>query len=140
MKRAPAAINPFLTALPNVRDLFLRFLSSTNNFPLADDSTFTDWNGTIIGPPGTAFDMRIYMLTLKCGEKYPYEPPQVKFLSKINLNCVNKSTGVVEPSKLDVLKNWKPQYNLEMTLTAIRQEMASPANKKLPQPPEGTTF
>ncbi len=33
----------------------------------ADDQTFTNWNGTIIGPANTNFDNRIFMLTIVCG-------------------------------------------------------------------------
>ncbi len=84
--------------------------------------------------------MRIYTLSIKCGEKYPMEPPQVKFISKINLGCVNKSTGYVEPGKLEILKHWKHDCNIEFVLTALRQEMSSGTNRKLPQPPEGTDF
>ena len=84
--------------------------------------------------------MRIYTLAIKCGDKYPVQPPQIRFISKINMSCVNQANGIVEPAKLDILKNWKPTYNIEMVLTALRQEMASGASKKLSQPPEGTNF
>ena len=33
-----------------------------------DDQTFTNWNGTIIGPANTNFDNRIYMLQFVCGD------------------------------------------------------------------------
>ena len=84
--------------------------------------------------------MRIYTLALKCGDKYPQEPPQVKFVSKINLNFVNKTTGVIEPDKLPILREWKQTYNIEMLLSTIKNEMCTSANRKLPQPPEGTNF
>jgi len=58
-----------------------------------DDKSFTNWNGTIIGPPNTNFDNRIYMLTITCGDNYPAVAPDFKFNSKINLPCVNQSNG-----------------------------------------------
>jgi ubiquitin-conjugating enzyme E2 variant len=32
-----------------------------------DDKTFTNWNGTIVGPPNTKMDNRIYFLEIVCG-------------------------------------------------------------------------
>ncbi len=55
-----------------------------------DDTTFTDWSGTIIGPPNTKFDNRIFFLVIKCGPSYPAKAPEVSFSSKINLPCVNQ--------------------------------------------------
>lgn len=40
-----------------------------------DDQTFTNWNGTIIGPPNTKMDGRIYSLTITCGPNYPAVAP-----------------------------------------------------------------
>lgn len=37
----------------------------------ANDQTFTNWNGTIVGPANTRFDGRIYFLSIVCGENYP---------------------------------------------------------------------
>ena len=54
-----------------------------------DDKSFTNWNGTIIGPQNTNFDNRIYMLTITCTDNYPSVAPVVKFNSKINIPCVN---------------------------------------------------
>ena len=57
---------------------------------LGEDKTFLHWNGTIIGPPNTNYDNRIYFLTIKCGYDYPGAPPEVTFNSKVNLPCVNQ--------------------------------------------------
>ena len=61
-----------------------------------DDITMTYWNGTILGPPRTPFENRIYSLEIICGENYPEIAPVVKFQTKINMPFVNKNTGAVE--------------------------------------------
>ncbi|KIM62506.1 hypothetical protein SCLCIDRAFT_1215102 [Scleroderma citrinum Foug A] len=100
----------------------------------------THWNGTIIGPGQTVHENRIYSLRIDCGETYPDDPPTVRFISRVNLPFVNQSNGVVERSKLNVLVNWTRSESIETLLVSIRREMASFNNRKLPQPPEGSTF
>merc|ERR1719394_2314816 len=55
---------------------------------------------------GTAFENRIYSLSIVCGPQYPDKPPSVKFNTRINMNCVDQATGVVS-SKLERLSNWR---------------------------------
>ncbi|KAG0053795.1 E2 ubiquitin-conjugating protein mms2 [Gryganskiella cystojenkinii] len=105
-----------------------------------DDMLMSNWNGTILGPGHTVHENRIYSLKLHCGDHYPDLPPTVSFLSRINLPCVNQTNGRVDPSKLACLSNWKRDYSLQTVLTELRREMASPNNKKLPQPQEGSMF
>lgn len=106
----------------------------------AGDSTLTHWNGTILGPPRSKHENRIYMLQIECGDRYPDEAPVVKFVSKINLPCVNQTTGEVVPAKFAVLGAWKRSYSIEQVLVELRKEMGSAANKNLDQPPEGSTY
>lgn len=106
----------------------------------SDDITMTTWNGTILGPPHCNHANRIYSLSIECGDKYPDEPPKAKFISKINLPCVDEITGEVRPNALHILKEWKRSYTMETLLLELRKEMALPANKNLTQPKEGTTF
>ncbi|KAJ1986928.1 E2 ubiquitin-conjugating protein mms2 [Dimargaris cristalligena] len=105
-----------------------------------DDITLTDWNGTIIGPPHSQHENRIYSLLIHCGEHYPAQPPRVQFISRINLPCVNQENGVVNPARLACLHGWKRNYTMETLLVELRREMAAPNNRKLTQPPEGATF
>lgn len=104
-----------------------------------DDITMTYWNGIILGPPHLNHENRIYSLNIICDESYPDKPPIVTFVSKINLPCVDKN-GHVLVEEFDTLKNWKRSYTMETILLELRKSMASPTNKKLQQPPEGSTY
>ncbi|KAH3903430.1 probable Ubiquitin-conjugating enzyme variant MMS2 [Saccharomycodes ludwigii] len=106
----------------------------------AEDITMTNWNGTILGPPHSNHENRIYFLSIKCGDNYPDQPPEIKFISKINLPCVNAENGQVSANEFHTLKNWKRSYTMETLLLDLRKEMSTAANKKLPQPAEGSTF
>uniref|UniRef100_A0A0G4FR85 UBC core domain-containing protein n=1 Tax=Chromera velia CCMP2878 TaxID=1169474 RepID=A0A0G4FR85_9ALVE len=102
-----------------------------------DDITLTNWACTIFGPLGTAFENRIYSLTVTTGEDYPDKPPKVKFNTVCNMSCVDKK-GLV--AGLSCLKSWNRNVTIESVLEQLRREMCSSANRKLPQPPEGTMY
>ncbi|KAI0306041.1 ubiquitin-conjugating enzyme/RWD-like protein [Multifurca ochricompacta] len=106
----------------------------------SDDILMSNWNGTIIGPGHTVHENRIYSLKIYCGEKYPDRPPTIQFISHVNLPFVSQSDGTVDPNKLPVLSSWNRNSSIETVLVEIRREMASFTNRKLPQPPEGSTF
>jgi ubiquitin-conjugating enzyme E2 variant len=105
----------------------------------ADDMLMRFWTGTIIGPSNSVHDGRIYTLKITCDLNYPERPPEVKFQSRINMDCVLPN-GRIDPIKFVTLGQWRREYTMETVLTELRRQMASPANKKQPQPPEGTTY
>jgi ubiquitin-conjugating enzyme E2 variant len=53
---------------------------------------YDSWH--IVGPPGTTYENRMYSLKAVCGVKYPVLPPFVKFVSEVDISCVDQ-TGVV---------------------------------------------
>ncbi|XP_022990022.1 ubiquitin-conjugating enzyme E2 variant 1A-like isoform X3 [Cucurbita maxima] len=103
----------------------------------ADDIYMASWTGTIIGPPNTVHEGRIYQLKLFCGQDYPDNPPSVRFQTRINMTCVNPETGVVEPSLFPMLSNWQREHTMEDILMQLKKEMTSPQNRRLSQPSEG---
>nr|GEW38059.1 ubiquitin-conjugating enzyme E2 variant 1D [Tanacetum cinerariifolium] len=105
-----------------------------------EDIYMRSWTGTIIGPHNSVHEGRIYQLKLFCDKDYPEKPPTVRFHSRVNMTCVNHETGVVDPRKFGILGNWQREYTMEDILIRLKKEMASPHNRKLVQPPEGTCF
>ena len=104
----------------------------------ADDITLTYWNGTIFGPHGTSFENRIYSLSIVCSDKYPDTKPTVRFNTRIALSGVD-GNGQLEEN-WNLLGQWRREYTLETILTSLRQEMASSANRRKPQPAEGECY
>jgi len=112
------------------------------SFGLVDsgDTFLTDWNGGILGPAGTQHDGRFYQLRIHCTSDYPSVPPILKFISKINMTCVDSKTGEVNKDKVPAMKNWNRNMGIEKVLQSIRMEMCSDKNRRLKQPAEGSTF
>jgi len=55
------------------------------------------------------------------------------------MGCVGP-TGRVDPRAFVTLGAWRRSHTLERVLSDLRAEMASPANRRLPQPVEGSTY
>ncbi|KKF93274.1 Ubiquitin-conjugating enzyme spm2 [Ceratocystis platani] len=123
-----------------------------------EDLLMSNWTGTIIGPPHprnptnasphftslprlqSVHENRIYSVKMHCGPQYPDEPPTIQFISRVSLPCVNPTNGQVDPRQLPCLNEWKRSHTMETVLIELRRYMALPSNKKIPQPPEGSTF
>jgi ubiquitin-conjugating enzyme E2 variant len=105
----------------------------------ADDILLTEWNASILGPNGTPHQERLYELRVTCGPEYPDRPPEVRFVTKINLACVDQRTGEVG-RELPAFARWTRSNTIETVLLEIRQSMSTAANRRLAQPPEGSYF
>ncbi|KAJ2899842.1 ubiquitin-conjugating enzyme e2 [Zalerion maritima] len=105
-----------------------------------EDLLMSNWNGTILGPPHSVHENRIYSVKMHCGKDYPDKPPEIWFRSQINLPGVDITTGKVDRQHLRCLAEWKREHTMETILIELRRFMASSQNKKLQQPAEGTMY
>ncbi|VDD76470.1 unnamed protein product [Mesocestoides corti] len=103
------------------------------------DFSLTNWNGMIVGPAKTPYQNKMYNLQIICGEEYPDKPPEVRFITRINMDGVD-STGQVDNVKVPSLRNWRRGMLIRNVLFDLRTMMAQKENSKLSQPPDGSCY
>ncbi|KZS05708.1 Ubiquitin-conjugating enzyme E2 T [Daphnia magna] len=80
------------------------------------------------GSEGTPYANGNFRIDIVIPERYPMDPPQLKFLTKVYHPNIDNATGLI---CLDVLKmpphgRWRPVNNLSLTLTAVQQLLSDP--------------
>eukprot|EP01084_Bolivina_argentea_P160177 278940_1 len=82
-----------------------------------------EWIATIEGPENTPYYGGKFYLNIRFGDQYPFEPPKIKFKTKIYHCNIKSSNGEI---CLDVLKdNYSPALTIEkilLSLCALLQE------------------
>ncbi|CAO1322497.1 unnamed protein product [Diamesa hyperborea] len=91
---------------------------------------FTELIGEIAGPPDTPYEYGTFVLEIKVPESYPFNPPRVKFVTKIWHPNISSVTGAI---CLDILKdNWAAAMTLRTVLLSL-QALLSQAEPDDPQ-------
>mmetsp|Transcript_34430 Transcript_34430/g.47986 ORF Transcript_34430/g.47986 Transcript_34430/m.47986 type:complete len:170 (-) Transcript_34430:86-595(-) len=80
--------------------------------------------GTFRGPQDTPYENGTFVVRIEIPVRYPFEPPKVKFLTKVWHPNISSKTGVI---CLDILKGqWSPTLTLKTTILSIQALMSSP--------------
>ncbi|CAH0577953.1 unnamed protein product [Chrysodeixis includens] len=101
----------------------------TIKLELINDS-WTELQGEIAGPPDTPYEGGTFLLEIKVPETYPFNPPKIRFMTKIWHPNVSSVTGAI---CLDILKDqWAAALTLRTVLLSI-QALLSAAEPNDPQ-------
>jgi len=89
---------------------------------VADD--LTELAGTVAGPPDTPYAGGKFKLEIKIPDTYPFNPPKVRFITKIWHPNVSSVTGAI---CLDILKDqWAAAMTLRTVLLSVQALLAAP--------------
>ncbi|EEB19629.1 ubiquitin-conjugating enzyme E2-22 kDa, putative [Pediculus humanus corporis] len=93
-------------------------------------NSFSELIGTIAGPPDTPYEGGTFLVEIKVPETYPFNPPKVKFMTKIWHPNISSATGAI---CLDILKDqWAAAMTLRTVLLSL-QALLSAAEPDNPQ-------
>lgn len=87
------------------------------------NDNLTELKGEIEGPPDTPYAGGNFILEIKIPETYPFNPPKVKFVTKIWHPNVSSVTGAI---CLDILRDqWAAAMTLRTVLLSLQALMAA---------------
>ncbi|VEU37938.1 unnamed protein product [Pseudo-nitzschia multistriata] len=80
--------------------------------------------GKINGPESTCYEGGIFEIDISIPKQYPFEPPKMKFITKIWHPNISSQTGAI---CLDILKDqWSPALTIKTALLSLRALLSSP--------------
>ena len=91
------------------------------------ESRIDQLEASLIGPSSTPYSGGVFKLEISIPERYPFEPPKLRFVTPIYHPNVDSGGRIC----LDILKvpphgSWRPSINISSILTSLQLLMAEP--------------
>lgn len=91
------------------------------------EDNMNELRAQIVGVSETPYEGGIFSLEIKIPDRYPFEPPNIRFLTPIyHPNIDNCGRICHDALKLPPKGAWKPSLNISAVLTSIQLLMAEP--------------
>lgn len=106
--------------------LDIRALAASDESVTAESvgSDLTQWRGVMKGPDATPYQGGTFVIDIEIPSDYPYNPPKMKFNTKIWHPNISSQTGAI---CLDVLgKEWSPALTIRTALLSIQALLSAP--------------
>lgn len=89
-----------------------------------DDANFKHMVGVIKGPADTPYSGGTFRVDITIPADYPFDPPKMKFITKMWHPNVSSQTGAI---CLDILKDaWSPALTMKTALMSLQALMCAP--------------
>ena len=90
-----------------------------------DENDLTKWKGRVEGAKGTPFEGGYFHFKIDIPENYPFEPPEVKMITKVYHANINYKTGNI---CVNILKkdNWTSTNSIQSVLLSLQGLLTKP--------------
>ena len=83
----------------------------------------SEFNATLVGPEGTPYAGGMYILQIKYADNTPFNPPIIKFLTKIFHPNIDENGDI----SLNILSyDWSPAFTIPKVLLSLQSLLANP--------------
>ncbi|KAK3820994.1 MAG: ubiquitin conjugating enzyme-like protein [Benniella sp.] len=91
---------------------------------LVDEGDIMHLKGRFPGPPGTPYEGGMFQVDIVLPDNYPFQPPKVKFDTRVYHPNVSSQTGAI---CLDILKQqWSPVFTILSMLLSVQSLLCTP--------------